>query len=164
MYSIRSSEPLEILYLDFFGKLSPQSNGYNYILSYRDSFSRFIWLLHTKDMTATTVINALNSNIFAYFGLPCSLKSDNSTSFTNNLLKEVCSRLQISTETIPAFNYWSNMTERFHLDLGRFMRAMLQGKDQSTWADQLPMICLAANSTIHTTTQLSPFFLMYGRQ
>ena len=26
------------------------------------------------------------------------------------------------------------------------------------------MICLAANSTIHTTTQLSPFFLMYGRQ
>ena len=26
------------------------------------------------------------------------------------------------------------------------------------------MIYLAANSTIHTTTQLSPFFLMYGRQ
>ena len=164
MYSTRSSEPMEMLYLDFFGKLNPQSNGYSYILSCRDSFSRFIWLLPTKDMTATTVINTLNSNIFSYFGLPCSLKSDNSTSFTNNLLKEVCTRLQISTETIPPFNYWSNITERFHLDLGRFLRSMLEGKAKDSWSEQLPWICLAANSTIHTTTQLSPFFLMFGRQ
>ena len=164
IYSTRSSEPMELLYLDFFGKLNPPSNGYNYILSCRDSFSRFIWLLPTKDMTATTVINTLNSNIFAYFGLPCSLKSDNSTSFTNNLLKEVCTRLQISTDTIPPFNYWSNITERFHLDLGRFLRSMLEGKAKDSWSEQLPWICIAANSTIHTTTQLSPFFLMFGRQ
>ena len=56
------------------------------------------------------------------------------------------------------------MTESFHLDLGRFLKAMLQGKDQNTWADQLLMICLAANSTNHATTQLSPFLLMYERQ
>ena len=56
------------------------------------------------------------------------------------------------------------MTERFYLDLGRFLRVMLQGKNQNTWSEQLPMICLAANSTIHSTTKLSPFFLMYGRQ
>ena len=115
-------------------------------------------------MTATTISIALSFKTFAYFVLPCFLSCDNSTSFTNNLLKEVYSKLQISTETIPAYNYWSNMTERFHLDLGRFLRAMLQGKNQNTWSEQLPMICLAANSTIHSTTKLSPFFLMYGRQ
>ena len=164
MYSTRTSDLMEILYLDFFGNLNPQSQGYSYILSCRDSFCRFIWLLPTKDMTATTVISSLSTNIFAYFGLPCYLKSDNSNSFTNSLLKEVCNKLQISCDTIPAYNYWPNMTARFHLDRGRFLRAMLDGKKKEKWADQLPWICLAANSTIHSTTQLSPFFVMFGRQ
>ena len=115
-------------------------------------------------MTATTVIRSLSTKIFAYFRLSCYLKSDNSNSFTNSLLKEVCNKLQISCETIPAYNYWSNITERFHLDLERFLRAMLKRKEKEAWADQLPWICLAANSTIHSTAQRAPFFPMLGRQ
>lgn len=103
-YSNKKSDPMEQLYLDFFRKHSPQSNGYSYILSCRDSFCRFIELQPTKDMPATTVITPLSSNIFAYFGLPCCIKSDIFTSFTNNLLKEVCNRLQYPQKT-PPFDY-----------------------------------------------------------
>ena len=33
LYANRCTEPMEILYLDFFGKMTPPSNGFNYILS-----------------------------------------------------------------------------------------------------------------------------------
>ena len=154
---------MEILYIEFFGKLNPQSNGYSCILFCWDSFSRFIWLLPIKDMIATMDISSLSSNSFAHSRLPCWIKSDNCTSCTNKLFKEVCNKLHIHTETIPRFN-WSNMTERFYLELERFLRAMLKGKAKNTCSKQLPWICLAAYSTIHATTQLLPFFLMYGRQ
>merc|ERR1712015_111218 len=164
LYSSRCSQPMEVLYLDFYGKLSPPSNGFNYILSVRDSFSRLIWLLPTIDMTAGTVLRVLSNNICACFGLPCAIKSDNHNSFTNRLLKEVCDKLEVACETTPPFNYWSNIEERFHLDLVKFLRAMLQDKNKEDWSEKLPWICLAANSTIHTTTQLSPYFLLFGRQ
>ena len=164
LYSSRCTEPMEVIYLDFFGRISPPSNGFNYILSIRDSFSRFIWLLPTTDMTAATVLKTLTNNIFAYYGLPCCIKTDNHNSFTNKLLQQVCDKLQVACETTPPFNYWSNIVERFHLDLGKFLRATLENRDKESWSDRLPWICLAANSTIHSTTNLSPYFLMYGRQ
>ena len=154
---------MDMLYLDFYGKVAPPSRGYNYILSVRDSFTRYCWLLPTKDMSASSVINSLNSNVFAYFGIPSFLKSDNHTCFSNNLLKEICQRLQITADTIPPYNYWSNLPERFHQDLGRYLRSMLDNRNKEDWAELLPAICLAANSSIHQTTQLSPFFLMFGR-
>ena len=119
LYSTRCAEPMEIIYLDFFGKLSPPSNNYNYILSVRDSFSRFVWFIPCPNMHAITVVEALNNHIFSYFGMPIIIKSDNSSSFTNALLHEVCGKLKIDLGTIPFYNYWSNITERAHLDLGR---------------------------------------------
>ena len=102
--------------------------------------------------------------IFSSFGLPNALQSDNATNFSSNLLKELCERLQITREGHPPYNPWSNITERYHQDLGKQLRAMLHNRGKEEWSDLLPFIAMAANSTVHELLNLSPFFLMFGRR
>ena len=84
-------------------------------------------------MLASTVVDSLNHNIFAYFGIPTFLKSDNHNCFTNNLLKEVCRRLQITPDTTVPHNHWSNLPERLHQDLGKYLRSRLEGRRKGDW-------------------------------
>ena len=154
---------MDMLYLDMFGKISPTSKGKSYILSIKDSFTRFTWLIPTVDMRAETIVEALKNNVFNTFGIPETLHSDNFQSYTGKLLEEVAERLEINTSTIPPMNYNSNLCERMHLDLGRFLRSVLEENNLEEWSDKLPEISFAINSSRAKLLGLSPFFLMFGR-
>ncbi len=79
-------------------------------------------------MPATTVVDSLNHYIFSYFRIPAFLKSNNHNCFTNDLLREVCRRLQITPDTTVAYNWWSGLPERLYQDLGKYLMSMLEGK------------------------------------
>ena len=67
------------------------------------------------------------------------------------------------TRTTPYHPQSDGMVERFNRTLLN-MLSIATGKHPSNWEDQLPKLCLAYNSSIHSTTGFTPFYLMFGRQ
>ncbi|MCP3663595.1 MAG: transposase family protein [Gammaproteobacteria bacterium] len=91
--------------------------GYNYILSMEDGFSRFISLAPLKSKVSEEVIQALLERYISRFGCPLVIHSDNGKEFTNQLMAKLLARLEVAHTTTPAYNPQSNNVERFHRTL-----------------------------------------------
>ena len=65
-----------------------------------------------------------------------------------------------STAYHPATN---GETERFNRTLTIMLRKELEGSQHENWEDMLNDVCFVYHTSIHSSTQETPFFFMYGR-
>ena len=65
-----TDKPMSLIYMDHYGPLPKTPNNNEFILTIRDNFTRYVWLVPVPDTKTDTVIKALESHIFKYFGLP----------------------------------------------------------------------------------------------
>ena len=79
---------MALLYIDHYGKLPRPDRGNEYILTCRVNFTRWTWLLPVTDTREETVVQALEDNIFKYFGLVDAIIFDNARSFSSNVIKD----------------------------------------------------------------------------
>ena len=86
--SITSSEPLELISIDFL-HLEESSGGYQYILTVVDNFSRYLQCYATRNNKAVTAARHLFNDYFTRFGMPKHLLHDQGKEFENNLFKEL---------------------------------------------------------------------------
>ena len=162
MFTNKTNYPMELLYIDHYEKLPKSDRGNEYILTCRDNFIRFLWLIPVKDTKSDTVVQALEDNIFRYFGLVDAIISDNAKSFTSNVIKDICRKLNIDDKhTIPYFPN-PNQSERVHRNLGEILRALISD-NQASWDDYLAAITLAFNCAKSRATNFSPYYLMFLR-
>ena len=101
-------------------------------------------------------------NVFKLHGLPTELVSDRDPRFTSDfwsaLFKALGTKLSMSTANHPQTD---GITERFNRTLQEMLRAGVN-THQDDWAQLLPLAEFAYNSSVHTTTGFTPFFLNYG--
>ena len=76
-------------------KFEAENNGYQWILTIIDVFSKYLWAipLFTKDQIS--VSNAL-LQLFAIIGTPDVLQSDNGKEFNNGAIKPICQMLKVN--------------------------------------------------------------------
>ncbi len=74
--------PGQTLYLDLV-QMNKSPEGYQYILSMEDGFSRFISLAPLKSKQSEEVIQALLTHFISRLGCPLTIHSDNGREFTN---------------------------------------------------------------------------------
>ena len=102
--------------------------------------------------------------MFCRFSPPEQLHSDQGRQFESELLKEICTLLHIrKTRTTPYHPQCNGMVERINRTL-LDMLSTTAGNHQADWQQHIRKLCLAYNSSIHSSTGVSPFFLMFGRQ
>ena len=102
--------------------------------------------------------------MFCRFSPPEQLHSDQGRQFDSELVKEICVLLQIrKTHTTPYHPQCNGMVERFNRTLLDMLATTIDNH-QADWQHHIRKLCLAYNSSIHSTTGISPFFLMFGRQ
>ena len=83
---------------------------------------------------------------------------------SNRLVKEVCNLLGVrKTRTTPYHPQGNGMVERFNRNLLGMLSTTV-GNHPSSWEQNIRKVCLAYNSSVHSSTGYSPFFLMFGRQ
>ena len=100
--------PWQRVHIDYAGPI----NG-DYFLLMVDSFSKWPEIIRTSRITSLSTIACLRS-VFARFGMPVTLVSDNGTQFVSTEFKEFCKRNGISHRTIAPFHPQSNgQAERF---------------------------------------------------
>lgn len=151
---------MERIFIDYVGPLPRTKGGHRYILVVVDSFTRFVWLTPTNGVTAGGTINQL-SKIFAWFGPPKVLVSDNAPAFVSREFKGFCFRQGISHVTTAPYYPQPSFAERFNRNLKAALIAY-HSESQHKWDRSLPWLNLAFNTAKHETHQNTPASLLFA--
>lgn len=149
--------------LDLVGPLTETEKGNVYILTAEDVFTRYPVAVPIPDKTAETVAKAFEQAVVAEHGSFSQLLTDNAQELTGHIIKDVAKILGITKVATVPYNPNGNKIERFHRTLGEMLRSVVDD-NQKNWDDCLPACLLAYRTSVHTTTRMTPFFLMHGRE
>ena len=149
--------------MDTIGPLPLSTDGYKYIVTIIDTFSRAVELVPLKDLTATTAATAVVQHMGRY-GLPCSYLTDNGSQFVNDTIDQLCDMLDIEHVTIHAYSSQENgIVERCNKEVQRHLRDIIYDtRDIQSWATYVPIVQRILNSSKHVSINMSPMELIYG--
>ncbi|KAK3931143.1 Retrovirus-related Pol polyprotein from transposon 412 [Frankliniella fusca] len=150
---------MELAAMDIVGPLKPDSRGHMYIFTFIDHWSRLLVAVPLKTITGEAVAKALIAHVFAKFGIPRRLLSDNGAQLVAGVLGALVAQLGIKQLRTMVYTPSHNaICERTHKDLIRVL-ATLVNTSQSNWGDQLFLATFCMNSHINKSTGETPFFL-----
>ena len=161
--ALKSTRPLELVCLDFLS-LELSRGGIENILVITDHFTRHAQAFPNRDQTASTVAKTLWSRYIVHYGIPERIHSDQGRCFEAAVIKELCELLGMEkSRTTPYHPQGNGMTERFNGTLLN-MLGTLEPSQKPNWKEYVESMTHAYNSTKHSSTGYSPFFLMFGRE
>ena len=146
------------VHVDLVGPLST-SDGYRYLLTAVDRFSRWPEAVPLHGITAAEVARALISGWIARFGVPAEIITDRGSQFESALWAELSTLLGCSRRRTTAYHPQSNgMVERLH----RQLKAALRAAAPTRWTDALPLVLLGIRSALKQDIGCSAAELVYG--
>lgn len=147
--------PWEMLATDFFG---PLSNGI-YLLVLIDLYSRYPVVKKIKSTAAKSVIPTLD-DIFAHYGIPIELKSDNGPPFKSYEFKLFAENLGFYHHRIMPYWPRANATcENFMKSLGKILK--INGQLNVNWEKDLVEFLRNYRSTPNSSTKIAPMKLLF---
>ena len=163
LHSVLTGYPFQRLHIDYVGPFPKgKQTGAKWILSCRDSFSKWVEGIPIHNPNQFETINALEKEIFCRFGLPESIHSDMAKVFESHLYLEVGKMLGYEITNTTGYNPKGNgQVERVHKDLGETLRALLQDNPDE-WELMLPQALFSIRTAVCTSTNLTPYFILFG--
>jgi len=152
--------------IDTVGPLPPDPQGNQYLLVMIDMFTRWIEIAPTTNVDAISAAEALIERIFLRHGLPACIQSDNGTQFINATIKELLERLRIRHHRVLPYSPRANGTvERSNQEVMGQLRCLTAAFGQrENWSKLVPIVQFLLNHTVHTSTGMTPYAMMYGRE
>ena len=113
---------------------------------------------------AVTVAKKLADQMFCRFSPPDQLHLDQGKQFESAVVQEICKILGMQkSRTSPYHLLYDGVVERFNRTL-LDMLATTTRNHPFDWEDQLPIVCIAYNTSVQASTGYTPFFLMFSRE
>ena len=160
---LTASQPLEILALDYL-TLDEASDGTEHVLTMTDVFTKFAVAVPTRDQTAATVVKSLIQRWILHYGVPLRIHSDQGKAFEAEVVQLLCKHYGIQKTRSSAYHAPGNgQCERFNLSLITLLSTLEPGQKRQ-WPKLVPELTYLYNCTPHSTTGLSPYALMFGRE
>jgi len=149
----QSKVPFQRVHVDFY-----QFKSVNFFL-YVDSFSKWMFVTPMSVTNAENVISTL-WKIFAFWGLPLKIISDNGPPFTSQAYKSFCTSLDIQLGYSPVQHAESNAVAERSVQICKKLLRKLAEENQKVaidkWADILNKFLFAYLNTPSTTLGKSP--------
>ena len=162
--SIYPGYPLQLVAMDILGPLPESPHKNSYVLVVSDYFTRWTEAYALPNQEAETVAHKPVDEFFFRFSVPEQLHSDQVRQFESTIIKEVSRLLQINkTRTTPYHSQSDGLVERFNRTLLSMLATTIADHPWD-WEDNLRQLCYAYNTSVHSSTGYTPFFLKFGRQ
>ena len=140
----------------------PRSNGFRYLLTAVDRFTRWPIAVPITDISAETVMDALAHGLVASFGIPSSITTDRGSQFSSAVWQQLLKTWNIKAHFTTAYHPSANgLVERFHRRLKEALLALGED-DPSNWFWRLPCALLAIRTTLKPDVGASPADMVYG--
>ena len=160
---ISTTHPLEIVFADI-AELPITRRGFRYILVVTDHFSKYVNIYPMKDQTAPTIAKHIFEEYVKEHGVPEILHTDQGRQFESRLVQELCNKLGIKkSRSTPYHPQGAGIVERCNRTIKDQLAKYIsdQGGEWDTHINQLQ---LAYNTSTHSTTGLTPYFILHGRE
>eukprot|EP00253_Pinus_taeda_P035992 PITA_35992 len=155
----------EIISMDFITGLPRTKKNNNSIMVVVDKLSK---AAHFKPVQstykATQIAHIFMQNVFRLHGLPKTIISDRNVKFTSSFWKTLFADLGTQLNFSTAYHSQTDgQTERVNQVVEDMLRAYVM-QQPTRWEEYLHLVEFAYNNGYHTSTQMSPFEVMYGRK
>lgn len=138
------------------------SNGNRYVLVVQDHFTKYVNAYAMCEQKA--VAELLCERYIPEHGVPEELFSDQGRQYESDIIQTIRQRLNIQKKrTTPYHPRGYGMVERFNWTLKEQLAKLIQDKE-GEWDYYLPAVTLSFNSTPHSSTGYSPYFLAHGKE
>ena len=157
-----TGQPFERIAMDIVGPLPRSIKSYRCILVVCDYATRYLEAITLKKFTADAVAEELIT-LFARYGVPKEILTDQDTNFTSQLLQELYKLLGVKPiRTTPYHPQTVRLVERFNKTLKGLLRKIIQEEGRE-WEKYLPYFLFAYREVPQESTGFSPFELISGR-
>nr|XP_039268356.1 uncharacterized protein K02A2.6-like [Styela clava] len=156
------SEPWKDISIDVFGEMQIAPVKDRFAVVINDLHSKWPEVALTSNVTSTYLINILEG-LFARWGIPESITSDNGSVFVSYEFKHFLAKHGIKQKLCALYNPTSNsITERFNRVLKEGLKTHL--REGKTVGKAIQIILQNYRATPHALTGKSPAELMTGRK
>eukprot|EP00253_Pinus_taeda_P015608 PITA_15608 len=155
----------EVISMDFITGLPKTKRNNDSIMVVVDKLSKVAHFIPVQSTyKAVQIAHVFMQNIFKLHGLPKTIISDRDVKFTSAfwraLFAELGTQLNFSTAYHPQTD---GKTKRVNQIVEDMLRACVMQKP-AQWEDYLHLVEFAYNNGYHTSIQMSPFEVLYGRK
>ncbi|CAK1587193.1 unnamed protein product [Parnassius mnemosyne] len=148
--------PFQEVFMDLFSIESV------YYLTLVDAFSKLGQAIEIPNRSAPEIVRAL-IKYFSIYGTPKKITSDPGSEFNNDLIKELMTMYNILLHiTTPNNPNSTGIIERFHSTIIEIYRLAKYERKCTDAATVMSYSIMAYNHTIHSTTGLTPFEIVFG--
>ena len=147
------------IHIDIVGPLPP-SNGYTYLLTCIDRFTRWPEAFPLQCITAEAVAQALVAGWISRYGTPSTITTDRGSQFESQLMRQLCELLGAKRCRTTAYHPSANgLVERLHRQIKASLKAQ---HDPTKWTDALPLVLLGIRTTLKEDLGCTAAEMVYG--
>ncbi|GKT33306.1 DDE-type integrase/transposase/recombinase, partial [Aduncisulcus paluster] len=162
---VHKGTPFHTFSVDTIGPLDPDKQGNKYIIVAVDNFTRYVELAAARSGTSVEAADMIIGRIIARYGTPRVTMTDGGPQYSNYLADHLYDTLSIKHHITTKHHHQSNgVVERVNREVEKHLQALLiEIGTMDNWGVYIPMVQSVINSTVHSSTGVTPNELVYGK-